>query len=114
MKATLIRNEYTQASKSMMSNGTTNVEDEISSIKTQESTGLVKRANVNLTTTSDGYVTVNKSTYKHIISVCPISQASISFVYQANATQWVIFFRNAGTFAPIASTQINADIFYTN
>lgn len=119
-KGKLLKGLYTFASKALRSNGTdvdtsiTNVEGDISTLQSTISGRIVKRANANLTTTADGYAVVNKADYKHVVSVCPITRAAISFVYQANASQWVIYIKDAGTFAPVASTQVNVDIFYTD
>ena len=86
----------------------------IKTINTSLSTGLVKRASITVTTTVDSYAVVNKSTYKHIISVCPISLAALAFVYQANAGQWVIIFKAASNLTNIPNTMIDIDIFYTD
>ena len=108
-KGKLLKGLFTQAKNILMSDGT-DVATEINGIKNN----AIKRTQTTLTTNADGYVTVPKSTYPHIINVCAIDSASLAFVYQANAGEWVVWFKSAATYTPTASSNIVVDIFYTN
>lgn len=108
-KGKLLKGLLRQAKDVLMSDGT-DVATEINGIKNN----VVKRTQTTLTTNADGYVTVPKSTYAHIVSVCVINSASLAFVYQANAGEWVIWFKSAASYTPTASANIVVDIFYTD